>query len=157
MIEIDLPALRDRRDDVPALAEYFLKQLRQKCPTTVRRFSADAMEALKRYPFPGNVRELRNVVERGLVFAHGEEILPEHLPMEIFQQLGSPVSDAVHAGSSAGGDGEPLSLAEVEKRHIESVLRYVKGNKVRAASLLGISRTTLYEKLKVYGLGEGKE
>ena len=116
------------------------------------------MDALKRYPFPGNIRELRNVVERGLVFAHGEEILPEHLPMEIFQEVGAPGPDSARTLSPEGTDGEPLSLAEVEKRHIESVLRYVKGNKVRAAALLGISRTTLYEKLKVYGLsGEEKQ
>ena len=104
------------------------------------------------HEWSGNIRELRNVVERGLVFAHGEEILPDHLPMELFQDVGTPGTDNTRP-PSAEGTAEPLSLAEVEKRHIESMLRYVKGNKVRAAALLGISRTTLYEKLKVYGLG----
>jgi transcriptional regulator with GAF, ATPase, and Fis domain len=152
VIELKLPPLRERKDDIPALAEYFLKQLRQKFPTPVRSVSPEALDALAKYNYPGNVRELRNIIERGMVFATGDAMLPEHLPIEVFQDIqltteGQPVPPSVTS------EGQPLSLAEVEKAHIQNVLKFVKGNKLRAASFLGISRTTLYEKLKAYGLG----
>jgi two-component system response regulator HydG len=149
VIEIPLPPLRERKDDIPVLAEYFLKQLRQKLPTTTKSIDPSAMECLMRYEYPGNIRELKNVIERGLVFAHGDSLMPEHLPLEVAAaaavgMLEGPDSVGIPAGS------DPLSLAEVEKRHIQRVLQHVKGNKLKAASLLGISRTTLYEKLKEY-------
>lgn len=165
VIEILLPPLRERPDDIPALAEYFFKQLRQKTPTPVKRIAPETMRLLVRYPFPGNVRELRNVIERGLVFAFGEEMLPEHLPMELLQPLPGAApgiggaSVGVHPPASdlsmAEENGSPLSLAELEKRHIQHVLRFTKGNKLKTAALLGISRTTLYEKLKIYELESG--
>ena len=157
VIELAIPPLRERPEDVAVLAEYFLKQLRQRIPTAVKALSPAAVEALQKYPFPGNVRELRNVIERGLVFAEGELLMPEHLPVEIFQNAGglppTKGSPAPAASFTAPGTGQPLPLSEVERLHISSVLEYVKGNKLRAASLLGISRTTLYEKLKLYGIG----
>src|SRR5690606_14958331 len=123
------------------------------------------------YPWPGNVRELRNVIERGLVFAFGEELLVEHLPPEF--QPGANLSSisvpglgtASAAGGAAGETGavagappsEPVPLSEMERRHIEYVLQFVKGNKLKAAALLGISRTTLYEKLKQYELSDAEE
>lgn len=158
VIELQVPPLRERPDDVPALAEYFLRELRKRIPTSVKSISPGALHALSRYPFPGNVRELRNVIERGLVFAEGEQLLSEHLPLEIYQTASSATMPAVQATGEAGArffapDGQPLPLADVEKLHITSVLSFVKGNKLRAASLLGISRTTLYEKLRAYGMG----
>ena len=154
VIELAIPPLRERPEDIAVLAEYFLKQLRQRIPTAVRSLSPAAITALQRYPFPGNVRELRNVIERGLVFAEGDMLLPEHLPVEIFQNAGSvPGAVPSSPASFTSSDGQPLSLSEVEKLHIANVLQYVKGNKLRAASLLGISRTTLYEKLRLYEIG----
>lgn len=155
VIEMKLPPLRDRLDDVPPLAEYFLKQLRQKFPTPVKSIAPETMTLLMRYSYPGNIRELRNIIERGLVFANGEVLLPENLPSEVAQE-----SPPEAAGGIAGilpmvtASGEPLSLADVEKQHIQMVLQHVRGNKLRAASILGISRTTLYEKLRAYGLAE---
>jgi transcriptional regulator with PAS, ATPase and Fis domain len=152
VIEITLPPLRERGADIPELANYFLKQLRQKVPTSVKSISPEVMALLSRYPFPGNIRELRNIVERGLVFAHGDTMLPEHLPAEVLALSGSP---AAATAPPAGVGGEPCSLAEMERLHIGRVLDHTGGNKLRTAQLLGISRTTLYEKLKAYNLGAG--
>jgi len=157
VIEISLPPLRERPDDIPALAEFFFKQLRQKVNTPAKSISPEAMALLKKYPFPGNVRELRNVIERGLVFAFGDQLLPEHLPMELMNPQAAMAGLQGGGGGGAypftGSDQSPLSLSDVEKMHIQHVLAFVKGNKVKAANLLGISRTTLYEKVKQYGLG----
>src|SRR5690606_23665748 len=153
VIELSIPPLRERQDDIPALAEYFFKQLRNRINTPVKRIGASAMQALVTYPWPGNVRELRNVIERGLVFAFGDELLAEHLPPEF---NGGTLSTITPVGTPAGMQGqtlpasgayapEPVSLAEMEKRHIQYILGFVKGNKLKAAGLLGISRTTLYE------------
>ena len=163
VIELSIPALRERPDDIPALAEYFFKQLRHRINTPVKRIGDSAMRALVSYPWPGNVRELRNVIERGLVFAFGDELLAEHLPPEFnggtlstFTPVGIQIPLAQAAGATPPAP-EPISLAEMEKRHIQYVLSVVKGNKLKAAGLLGISRTTLYEKLKQYELGESDE
>ncbi len=166
VIELNIPPLRERADDIPALAEFFFKQLRQRINTPVKRIGASAMQALTSYPWPGNVRELRNVIERGLVFAFGDELLAEHLPPEFngggtstFTPALSPVAGASTAGAAPGGApaSELVSLAEMEKRHIQYVLGFVRGNKLKAAGLLGISRTTLYEKLKQYELSDAAE
>lgn len=167
VIEISIPPLRERTDDIPALAEYFFKQLRQRTNTPVKRIGESALQALVSYPWPGNVRELRNVIERGLVFAFGDELLAEHLPPEFnggTMSTFTPVSIGLAPGGGAGDGGgsgmpamEPVPLAEMEKRHIQYVLGFVKGNKLKAAGLLGISRTTLYEKLKQYELGDDEK
>ena len=167
VIEIELPPLRQRPDDIPVLAQYFLKQLRGKFPSNVQKISPEAMAALQKYPFPGNVRELRNTIERGLVFAQGDTLLPQHLPSEVNaasdglggltgdssvpsdeESFGMAASDS--PASQLGEDGEPLTLADLERRHILYVLERMSGNKLKAAGVLGISRTTLYEKLKSY-------
>jgi two-component system response regulator HydG len=161
VIEIALPPLRERPDDIPALAEYFFKQLRQRVNTSAKTIAPQTMQVLSRYPFPGNVRELRNVIERGLVFAFGDALLPEHLPVEVTQGQSGMLAGAAAAepvvNYGMGPDQTPLSLEEMEKRHIQHVLKFVKGNKLKAAQLLGISRTTLYEKLKQYELATQDE
>jgi two-component system response regulator HydG len=171
VIELTIPPLRQRVDDIPALAEYFFKKLRLRTNTTVKRIGQSAMNALLSYPWPGNVRELRNVIERGLVFAFGDELLAEHLPPEF--QPGAPMASSAALLLQAGGHAvpnaaisgqeglaapapQPIALADMEKRHIQYVLQFVKGNKLKAAALLGISRTTLYEKLKQYELSENE-
>jgi len=178
VIELTIPPLRQRADDIPALAEYFFKKLRNRVNTSVKRISNGAMNSLLAYPWPGNVRELRNVIERGLVFAFGDELLAEHLPPEftgnsttsVFPLVanaaagGAAQADDRGPGARSGAVGtpvlvnpQPIALSEVEKQHIQYVLQFVKGNKLKAAGLLGISRTTLYEKLKQYELGENEE
>jgi len=111
----------------------------------VERISAEAKNILLDYLWPGNVRELRNVIERALVFARGQEILPEHLPLEL-----SGKKEIFKTSTPKAGP--PLPLAEMEKRHILMTLDFTGGNKLRTAELLGISRSTLYEKMKLYDI-----
>ncbi|AXA35347.1 MAG: hypothetical protein KatS3mg130_0769 [Candidatus Sumerlaea sp.] len=148
VIEISLPPLRERKDDIPVLAQYFLQQLRRKFPTPVKQIAPETIQCLVAYEFPGNVRELKNIIERGLALARGETLKPEDLPAEVLLAAGCVKP---RAASSTSLEEGPLPLAEVERQHIRRVLKFVHGNKLKAAALLGISRTTLYEKLKELG------
>lgn len=130
---IELPALRERQDDIEILAPYFAVKL--KGSTTV---SIQAMQLLKRYTWPGNIREMKNVLQRAIILSDGQQILPEHLPVEIQSINNSSHSD--------------FSLADVERRHIVKMLEYSNGNKTKTAQLLGIGVATLYRKLDEYKL-----
>ena len=146
-IHIDIPALRQRRDDIPALVEHFAARHNARHGTR-KAFSAAAAEVLRRYDWPGNVRELRHVVERALVLAEGELIRPPDLPGEIRQAAGLVGTE---------GDTASLALAEVERRHIARVLAQVGGHRARAAQLLGISERNLYRRIHEYHLDAGSE
>ncbi len=132
---IHLPALRDRKEDIPALAEYFLEINTAKENKSKILLSDEALRLLKNYEWKGNIRELRNVIQRAVILADNI-ITPEHLPYEIQNQNISNQNN--------------LSLAAVEKNHIQKVLHYTKGNKTKAAEYLGIGLTTLYRKLEEY-------
>ncbi|HLC42556.1 MAG TPA: sigma-54 dependent transcriptional regulator [Methylomirabilota bacterium] len=142
VITLVIPPLRERREDIPLLAEHFLARFSQK-QGRVARLSAAAMERLLRYPWPGNVRELENVMERTAILARGEIIEPDDLPPHIATgtELG-PAPSLPHE----------RSLVEVEKTHILQTLERCGWNYSRAAESLGIGRTTLWRKLKEYGL-----
>ncbi len=135
-IEIKLPPLRERAVDIPLIARQFLRLFGKANPPTL---SADAIEVLSRYPWPGNARELRNVIERVVLLAHGPQIRASDLPLQ-------PPGAAASAASSPA-----ISLAELERRHIESVLHDTNWHQGRAASALGISSKTLYRKIREYG------
>jgi DNA-binding NtrC family response regulator len=139
-VEIHVPPLRDRRDDIPYLAALFLERLREECGHHLEGFDPDAVALLGSYPWPGNVRELRNAVERATVFAAGPLLRPGD-----FHFL-----DA--SARPAAAPEELPTLRDLEQRHIRRVLDAAGGNKSRAARILGIERSTLYEKLKAYGL-----
>ncbi len=142
VIQIDLPPLRDRTQDIPLLVEHFLEAVCRetgKKPLTLRE---DVMPLLQRYRWPGNIRELRNVVERAVVLCSGSQIAPSDLPREITSAEATPAAAAAVAG--AGG---PLSLAEMDRTYIQSVLQQTGGNKTKAARILGISRNRLERKL----------
>lgn len=139
---ISLPPLRERTEDIAALASYFLQRYAQKEQQPVRQLHPDTIQILKQNKWKGNIRELKNVMERAAILTDGNEILPSHLPYEI---------QATQAGDSTG-----LSLAEVEKKHISKVLQYTSGNKTRTAELLGIGLTTLYRKMEEYQLSNPK-
>jgi DNA-binding NtrC family response regulator len=136
-ISIVLPPLRERAVDIPLLANAFLTHFGGTHPP---RLSDEAMRALQQYRWPGNVRELRNVIERAVLLANGGVIQARDLPL----------SDSNGAQRTSNG-GEDVSLAELERRHIEGVLSRTNWHQGRAASVLGISSKTLYRKIREYG------
>jgi DNA-binding NtrC family response regulator len=137
---ITLPPLRERRADIPLLAEHFLFLHSARRDKQVTGISEEALDSLMEYDWPGNVRQLSNVIERGVILAEGDTILVEHL-----LNLASG-----HRTSVSRWGGTPLPLEEVERRHIEYVLRRTDGNRSQAAELLGIDRKTLWRKLRQY-------
>lgn len=142
VFSIQLPPLRERIYDLEWLALGMLNR----DPNSAGHewtISEDAMRLLTLHPWKGNIRELKNVMARAVILADGYELLPAHLPFEIQQ-----------AGRHAIEDTEPLSLAGVEQAHIRKVLEVTKGNKTRAADVLGIGLTTLYRKMQEYGISK---
>ncbi|MFO7956771.1 MAG: sigma-54 dependent transcriptional regulator [Candidatus Brocadiia bacterium] len=137
---IKLPPLRERKADIPLLAEHFLRLHCDHRQKEVSAISPEAVERLMAHDWPGNVRELSNVIERAVVLAEGGCIRPEHL-----LNLGSPDYDR-----PAAAESPTRSLDEVERRHIRRVLDHTDGNKTRAADILGIDRKTLWRKLQAY-------
>jgi two-component system response regulator AtoC len=156
-IPIQMPPLRERRDDVPVLAEHFIARFCGEMGRPPARLHPDALRLLTAYAWPGNVRELKNVIERVLLLEAEDDILPQHLPAEL---TGGASSAAAPSGSRPAGaiagapTGEPFPpgvvrpLVEVEQMAIAHALGVCDGNKTRAAQLLGISRQTLRTKLK---------
>src|SRR5499433_203798 len=142
VIPILLPPLRERREDIPLLAEHFLARFAQR-QGRVLRLSAGAMERLLRYPWPGNVRELENAMERTAILARDEMIEPRDLP---------PHVDSGLALGPAPGLAAEQTLAEAERAHIIQILERHGWNHSRAAEALGIGRTTLWRKLRDYGI-----
>lgn len=144
VMKIELPALRERPEDIPLFAEYFIRDYARKMKRNITEVSAAFMERLKEYPFPGNIRELRNVIERAVILSEGQKLTESQLPKEFFPEkpgiLGIPEE-------STG------KLETIEKQHILKILKQTGGNKTRAAELLGIGITTLYRKLQRYGIG----
>ena len=133
---ITIPPLRERREDIPLLAEHFLRKFSAVMNKPVGRVGAAAEEVLRVYDWPGNVRELQNAIERAVLVCKGGEIRPEDLPVQLSNAQPEPAGRA---------------LAEVERQHIKRVLEESGWNVHRAARLLGIDRVTLYNKIKKYG------
>jgi DNA-binding NtrC family response regulator len=142
VLTVDLPPLRERREDIPELVEHFLTS--RKIGPTRYQIEPEALAALTRYDWPGNVRELANVIERAQILAEGHLITADDLPDNLAE------SRPAEAGAAAAGD--PRHLREVERRHVQAVLREVESNKVRAARALGISRRALYRLISKYRL-----
>lgn len=134
---LTLPSLRERRDDIPMLAQHFLNQCCAHLPEIARELSRDAEAALKEYSWPGNLRELREAIEDAAIRARGQRIEAQHLP------------ERVRRTEERG----PLpSLRDVEMRHIQRVLEEARGNQRRASRILGISRWSLSRRLRKYGM-----
>ena len=141
-VEIHLPALRDRREDIPLLAAHFLNKNRARYRKQVTGISSAAMMQLMQYPWPGNVRELEHTMERAVLLCRGEEIEPSNLA----------IGSSRPAGASLENMSENMSIDEVESLLIKKVLRRCDGNISQAAEALGLSRAALYRRIEKYGI-----
>ena len=158
VVTLHLPALRDRKSDIAALVHYFLDKLAPGRNITV---SSAAMKAMLQYEWPGNVRELENCIERAIALGGNDSIEVQDLPPAVCaDQLLLTTVTAVAEGSVVHGVAKPpgsaTDLEELERATIERVFEQVQGDKSRARKMLGISRATLYRKLKRYNIGQGK-
>jgi len=146
VLQIEVPPLRERGEDLSKLVEHFVKLYASKHGRQLQKVSPAALELLQVYEFPGNARELANIIERAVIVARGARLEASDLP--------ASVNDAVKAKR----DREvPLTLAQLEAAYIADMLEATRGNKTECARLLGISRKNLYEKIARYGLGESSE
>jgi len=149
VITIELPPLRTRLDDLPFLVQHFLEKFNKVFPNKVERVEPRAMDVLAAYPWPGNVRELEHVVESLFAMGARDRVRVEDLPEQVRPSRARAAGTAV---------GPPQALADAEKEAVEAALRASRGNKSRAAAILGISRTRLYNKMRLYGLiGDGDD
>jgi transcriptional regulator with PAS, ATPase and Fis domain len=165
VFQVHMPPLRERKADIPALAEVLLADLNRKHECRVAEISPAALEAFERHNWPGNVRELRNVMERAVILAGEGAIERRHLPAFMLQ---GAVAVAAGTGSALAAaslpeDAESVRFAvgttveEAEKGLILRTLEHTRNNKTRAAEILGISLKTLHNKLKEYGAAKEEE
>jgi two-component system, NtrC family, response regulator HydG len=137
---IDVPPLRDRREDIPQLVDHFIHKFARAMGKPPRMLAPEAGELLRNYDWPGNVRELENAIERAMVIGQGNRIRPEDLPLHVEREASRT---------------REHSLEALEREHIERVLREEAGNVSQASRVLGIDRGTLYNKMKKYGIRSG--
>ncbi len=149
VIPIHMPPLRKRRDDIPLLANTFLDKYTKRTKKKVVSISPEALQFLSRYDWPGNVRELENVIERAVILTNRNVIMPEDLPSSV----GGPAKSAPISNVYQG----EVTLEELEKGHILSALEHYNWNQKQASQILGISTTTLWRKLKSYGIEPRKK
>ncbi len=156
VIHVRMPALRERRQDIPLLAEYFLNKFRRSFGKDVQKISAYAMDILKSYDFPGNVRELENIIERGVALESSNIILPESLTLAAYKRSKQSVQ---RAGTVLPTEGMDLDryLAEIEKDLLTQALDQAHGVKQKAAELLGLSFRSFRYRLLKYGLASSAD
>ena len=142
VFQVKLPSLNERLEDIPALASYFVDTLSVRVGKKVRSMHPAFSKALQQHFWKGNIRELRNVIERCIILTDTEQLTPDLLPPDFEQTLLSAQLPLPHS----------LDLSHVERNHIQRVLEHTEGNKTKTAELLGIGLTTLYRKIQKYGL-----
>ncbi|MDF2952948.1 MAG: DNA-binding transcriptional response regulator [Thermodesulfobacterium sp.] len=145
VVSFELPSLAERKEDIPLLAYYFLKKYSSLMKKEVKEISPLALEILMNYDYPGNIRELENIIERGVALATGDTLEPGHLPEDL---------QFIKIKTFRKKEGRYPTLEEQEKEYILWVLKEVGGNKSLAAEILGIDRVSLWRKLKKYGIEE---
>ena len=170
VVSVYLPPLRERRSDIPLLVDYFIDKYSKILNRKIKGISSKAMETLIKYPWPGNVRELENNIHTALVMSKGGTLLPEHFPFfvdkkeklsldfekikedyyKMLSDILNPIFDKI-INNSEGQVYKHLEAA-LERASIEAVLRFCKGNQVRASEILGVSRNTLRDRVKKYNL-----
>jgi DNA-binding NtrC family response regulator len=163
VVPIDLPPLRERKEDIPDLVDHFLEQFNREFKKNTRRVTDEAMACLTRHAWPGNVRELRNVIERVMILDDRDEIEVTDLPEELFRHAG-PGEDESHADDPSAAPSasaaalirlpdEGISLRDVQLELVRQALERTGGNQTKAALLLRITRDALRYKMKSFGLG----
>ncbi len=146
---LGIPPLRDRRDDLPALADYFIEKYCKELKKPVKSLTRDALALIEKYHWPGNVRELENTIERAVILAEGKKITPEHLAIRLQR------TDEIQLRDGAGlKEIGAMAQARAEKSTILRILKQVRGNKRKCAQILKIDYTTLFDKIKKYGIEE---
>ncbi|MFI5303247.1 MAG: sigma-54 interaction domain-containing protein [Nitrospiria bacterium] len=145
VVPISLPPLRERRDDIPLMVEYFVKKFNKEMEKNVEKVSPKTLEILVNYDYPGNIRELENIIEHSLVLCNGNTILPEHLPKDIQVLKPDHVDRAI---------GREHPLEAIERELISKVLAQCNWNLKETSEKLRISRTTLWRKMKDYHIGK---
>lgn len=141
VVEISLPRLSERAEDLPLLAAHFIAKYNKRFAKEIKGIDKEALEILRQYDFPGNVRELENVIQRAIALSDEQIITPKHLP-----------ADIQHFAFSELDDQTLLSLEEVERQHIKRVLQFTGYDRQMTATILGLPRTTLWRRMKKYGL-----
>jgi transcriptional regulator with PAS, ATPase and Fis domain len=149
---ITIPPLRERHDDIPALAEYFVERFSIEMKKKPVKLSREALALFDKYHWPGNVRELENTIERAIILSDGRTITPEHLAIRLAS------SNEIRLREGAGlKEVAAQAQADAEKSLIKRILAQTRGNKRKTAEILKIDYTTLFEKLKKYGLQPSKD
>jgi two-component system response regulator HydG len=155
VLPITLPPLRERREDIAALIDHFIKKLAERTRSSVRRCAPSALQALLAYDWPGNVRELENVIEHALVFAEGEELGAQDLPSAVSGLVRASAAASDEALPSLNGERSlPELLEDLERQLILRAYRQADGVKTETARLLGVKPSALYYKLEKYGIDE---
>jgi two-component system response regulator HydG len=150
VLSLRIPALRERRQDIPLLIGYFLDRM-TRTSGQEKILSDEALKAMLAYDWPGNVRELENCLERTYAFTSGPLINTADLPREV---ANLPDSEPMNGNGNSNGRLKIIPMAELEKQTILSAITELNGDKLQAARLLGIGKTTLYRKLKDYASNE---
>lgn len=146
-IELEIPPLRERREDIPVLCRSFLAQFNREFQKQVTSISPQVFDIFETYAFPGNVRELRHIMERAVILSDDAAIVPGHLPHRL------KVKETVASREPETGPKKFPTLNEMEQKHILRALEVTKGNKSKASELLGISRAALWRKLRIISSG----
>ncbi len=152
VFEIAIPPLRQRADDILPLAQSFLEELGESMGRPAAGISRDAREWLLAYSWPGNVRELRNAIERAILLCDGGLITREHLPAAVGRPEGARATETADALAAAPLPASGVDLQSIERGYVEKALRDARGNKSKAARLLGLTRAQLYSRIEKYGL-----
>jgi two-component system response regulator AtoC len=155
VVRLSIPPLRERAEDIPSLSEYLVRKISARMNKPSRPFSPEALAALSAYPFPGNVRELENILERALIYCQGNVIGVDDIDLrDVAIQRDTSVPRAPEGQTLAADQPQsrPVSLTDAERQAIESALARHGGNRTHAAAELGISRRTIINKIKAFGI-----